>query len=115
MLETSARLLRLLSLFQGRKYWSGTDLADRLDALIEPGAEPEFWHQFFEQVKTWESPLSFRNIAEDSPLLAWRVRGRAVNGRMPGTMSKDSVSTGDRRSGPRRCPPSELLRQSPRG
>src|SRR5260221_2596869 len=31
MLETSARLLRLLSLFQGRKYWSGTDLADRLE------------------------------------------------------------------------------------
>src|SRR5262245_23675852 len=31
MLETSARLLRLLSLFQGRKYWSGTDLAGRLE------------------------------------------------------------------------------------
>jgi predicted DNA-binding transcriptional regulator YafY len=31
MLETSARLLRLLSLFQGRRYWSGADLADRLD------------------------------------------------------------------------------------
>src|SRR6476646_3159259 len=30
MLETSARLLRLLSLFQGRTYWSGTALADRL-------------------------------------------------------------------------------------
>ena len=31
MLETSARLLRLLSLFQGRRYWSGTDLAGRLE------------------------------------------------------------------------------------
>jgi predicted DNA-binding transcriptional regulator YafY len=31
MLETSARLLRLLSLFQGRRYWSGTDLAARLE------------------------------------------------------------------------------------
>lgn len=31
MLETSARLLRLLSLFQGRRYWSGADLAQRLD------------------------------------------------------------------------------------
>src|SRR5436853_7659803 len=31
MLETSARLLRLLSLFQGRRYWAGGDLADRLD------------------------------------------------------------------------------------
>src|SRR5579872_453156 len=31
MLETSARLLRLLSLFQGRRYWSGQDLADRLE------------------------------------------------------------------------------------
>jgi predicted DNA-binding transcriptional regulator YafY len=31
MLETSARLLRLLSLFQGRRYWSGADLADRLE------------------------------------------------------------------------------------
>jgi predicted DNA-binding transcriptional regulator YafY len=31
MLETSARLLRLLSLFQGRRYWSGPDLADRLE------------------------------------------------------------------------------------
>jgi predicted DNA-binding transcriptional regulator YafY len=31
MLETSARLLRLLSLFQGRRYWSGADLAGRLD------------------------------------------------------------------------------------
>jgi predicted DNA-binding transcriptional regulator YafY len=31
MLETSARLLRLLSLFQGRKYWSGHDLSARLE------------------------------------------------------------------------------------
>jgi predicted DNA-binding transcriptional regulator YafY len=31
MLETSARLLRLLSLFQGRRYWSGCDLANRLE------------------------------------------------------------------------------------
>ena len=31
MLETSARLLRLLSLFQGRRYWSGPDLASRLE------------------------------------------------------------------------------------
>ncbi|HVY92137.1 MAG TPA: HTH domain-containing protein, partial [Bryobacteraceae bacterium] len=31
MLETSARLLRLLSLFQGRRYWSGAELADRLE------------------------------------------------------------------------------------
>jgi predicted DNA-binding transcriptional regulator YafY len=31
VLETSARLLRLLSLFQARRYWSGPDLADRLE------------------------------------------------------------------------------------
>ena len=31
MLETSARLLRLLALFQGRRYWSGGDLAGRLE------------------------------------------------------------------------------------
>jgi predicted DNA-binding transcriptional regulator YafY len=31
MLETSARLLRLLSLFQGRRYWSGADLSARLE------------------------------------------------------------------------------------
>src|SRR5947199_4775676 len=31
MLETSSRLLRLLSLFQGRRYWSGADLAARLE------------------------------------------------------------------------------------
>ena len=31
MLETSARLLRLLSLFQGRRYWSGADLSERLE------------------------------------------------------------------------------------
>ena len=31
MLETSARLLRLLSLFQGRRLWSGPDLAGRLE------------------------------------------------------------------------------------
>ena len=30
MLETSARLLRLLSLFQGRRYWAGADLSERL-------------------------------------------------------------------------------------
>ena len=30
MLQTSARLLRLLSLFQARRSWSGRDLADRL-------------------------------------------------------------------------------------
>ncbi len=31
MLETSARLLRLLSLFQGRRYWTGADLSGRLE------------------------------------------------------------------------------------
>src|SRR5262245_58160445 len=31
MLATSARLLRLLSLFQVRRYWSGADLAKRLE------------------------------------------------------------------------------------
>ena len=31
MLDTSARLLRLLSLFQARRYWSGADLAERLE------------------------------------------------------------------------------------
>ncbi len=31
MIETSARLLRLLSLFQARRYWSGRDLSDRLE------------------------------------------------------------------------------------
>lgn len=31
MLETSARLLRLLSLFQAQRYWSGGELAERLE------------------------------------------------------------------------------------
>ncbi|HUK88860.1 MAG TPA: YafY family protein [Blastocatellia bacterium] len=31
MLGTSARLLRLLSLFQGRRYWSGAELCERLE------------------------------------------------------------------------------------
>ena len=31
MLQTSARLLRLLSLFQMQRYWSGADLSGRLD------------------------------------------------------------------------------------
>jgi predicted DNA-binding transcriptional regulator YafY len=31
MLQTSARLLRLLSLFQARRYWSGTELAEQLE------------------------------------------------------------------------------------
>ena len=31
MLETSARLLRLLSLFQAQRYWSGAALSDRLE------------------------------------------------------------------------------------
>jgi len=31
MLDTSARLLRLLSLFQARRYWSGADLSERLE------------------------------------------------------------------------------------
>jgi predicted DNA-binding transcriptional regulator YafY len=31
MLQTSARLLRLLSLFQVQRYWSGADLSHRLD------------------------------------------------------------------------------------
>lgn len=31
MLDTSARLLRLLSLFQAQRYWSGAALADRLE------------------------------------------------------------------------------------
>ena len=31
MLETSARLLRLLSLFQTQRYWSGAELSERLE------------------------------------------------------------------------------------
>src|SRR5258708_1524252 len=31
MLATSARLLRLLSLFQARRYWSGAELSERLE------------------------------------------------------------------------------------
>jgi predicted DNA-binding transcriptional regulator YafY len=31
MLDTSARLLRLLSLFQARRYWSGAELSQRLE------------------------------------------------------------------------------------
>ena len=31
MLQTSARLLRLLSLFQSRRFWSGAELAERLE------------------------------------------------------------------------------------
>jgi predicted DNA-binding transcriptional regulator YafY len=31
MIETSARLLRLLSLFQARRYWSGPELSERLE------------------------------------------------------------------------------------
>src|SRR5580692_3541763 len=31
MLETSARLLRLLSLFQARRYWSGVELSEQLE------------------------------------------------------------------------------------
>jgi predicted DNA-binding transcriptional regulator YafY len=31
MLETSARLLRLLSLFQARRYWTGAELVERLE------------------------------------------------------------------------------------
>jgi predicted DNA-binding transcriptional regulator YafY len=31
MLQTSARLLRLLSLFQARRYWSGAELSDELE------------------------------------------------------------------------------------
>src|SRR6266404_6680478 len=31
MLQTSARLLRLLSLFQAQRYWSGAELSDRLE------------------------------------------------------------------------------------
>jgi len=31
MLDTSARLLRLLSLFQAQRYWSGADLSQRLE------------------------------------------------------------------------------------
>lgn len=31
MLDTSARLLRLLSLFQARRYWSGLELSERLE------------------------------------------------------------------------------------
>ncbi|MGC1453379.1 MAG: YafY family protein [Candidatus Sulfotelmatobacter sp.] len=31
MLQTSARLLRLLSLFQAQRYWSGADLSQRLE------------------------------------------------------------------------------------
>ena len=31
MLQTSARLLRLLSLFQAQRYWAGAELSKRLD------------------------------------------------------------------------------------
>src|SRR5579862_3491864 len=31
MLQTSARLLRLLSLFQAQRYWAGAELSERLE------------------------------------------------------------------------------------
>lgn len=34
MLETSARLLRLLSLLQARRFWTGPELADRMDVTV---------------------------------------------------------------------------------
>ena len=34
MLETSARLLRLLSLLQARRFWSGSELAERLEVTV---------------------------------------------------------------------------------
>ncbi|HLJ46550.1 MAG TPA: YafY family protein [Bryobacteraceae bacterium] len=34
MLETSARLLQLLSLFQGRRLWSGAELSERLNVTV---------------------------------------------------------------------------------
>src|SRR5712692_7987630 len=36
MLQTSARLLRLLSLFQSRRYWSGAELSERLELTSRP-------------------------------------------------------------------------------
>ena len=34
MIDTSARLLRLLSLLQGRRFWSGAELAERLEVTL---------------------------------------------------------------------------------
>jgi predicted DNA-binding transcriptional regulator YafY len=36
MLDTSSRLLRLLSLLQARRFWAGTDLAERLEVTPRP-------------------------------------------------------------------------------
>ena len=36
MLETSARLLRLLSLLQSRRDWTGAELTDRLGVGLDP-------------------------------------------------------------------------------
>ena len=40
MLETSARLLRLLSLLQSRRDWTGTELAGALSGRLARAAGP---------------------------------------------------------------------------
>lgn len=47
----------------------GQDVADRLDALVEPGLEEPFWSEFFSIARGWDAPLLFPNVAEDSQLL----------------------------------------------
>ena len=55
----------------GFELTGGQDVADRLDALVEPGQESNFWQGFFAQAQSWQINLRFPNLAEDSPLLAW--------------------------------------------
>jgi len=43
MLETSARLLRLLSLLQSRRDWRGAELAGRLGVGLRTAPGPSAW------------------------------------------------------------------------
>ena len=67
------RLVGLVAFYQdsaGRwELCGGQDVADRLDALVEPGLESQFWSEFYAIASGWKAPLRFPNVAEDSALL----------------------------------------------
>ncbi len=52
----------------------GQDVADRLDALVAPDLEQQFWEELYRETQAWQSEIHFPNIDSARPLVAWADR-----------------------------------------
>lgn len=79
MLETSARLLRLLSLLQMRRDWSGTELAGRLGVTTRTvRRDVDRLRELGYPVHAWKGPVGGYRLGAGAslPRCCWTTRRR---------------------------------------